>query len=83
MFPRATAFRLMLNGRVSVVEAALSNSALPVHGLLQPRLLPAVIVQPADWLLTCRGLLDGLAYLMPLSHEKPYVSFALPNLIRP
>jgi len=78
----STAFRFVFNGCVSVVEAALSNSALPVHGLLHPRLLPPVIVQPADWLLTGRGVLDGLGYLMPLSHENPSISFALPNLIR-
>jgi hypothetical protein len=79
----STAFRLVLNGRVSVVETALSNSALSVHGLLEPRLLPPVIVQPADWLLTGRGVLDGLGYLMPLGHEKPSVSFAFPTMIRP
>ena len=78
-----TALHLVFNGCVSVVEAALSNSALPVHGLLEPRLLPPVIVQPADWLLTGRGVLDGLGYLMPLGHEKPSVYFAFPTMIRP
>ena len=63
-----TAFHLVLNGRVSVVEATLSNSALPVHGLLHRLLLPAVIVQPADRLLRGR-VQDGLGYLMPLGHE--------------
>jgi hypothetical protein len=76
-----TAFRLVLNGRVSVVEATLSNSALPVHGLLQGLLLPTVIVQPAGRLLRGR-VLDGLGYLMPLGNEKSPVSFALPTLIR-
>lgn len=72
----------MFNGCVSVVEATLSNSALPVHGLLHRLLLPAMIVQPADWLLIGRGVLDGLGYLMSLGHEKSPVSFALPTLIR-
>ena len=79
----STAFRFVFNGCVSVVEATLSNSALSVHGLLEPRLLPPMIVQPADWLLRDRGVLDGLGYLMALGHEKPSISFALPKLIRP
>ena len=63
------------------MEATLSNSALPFHGLLECLLLPAVNVKATDWLLRGR-VLDGLGYLMPLSHEKPSVSIALSTEIR-
>lgn len=37
-------------------------------------------VQPTNWLLRSR-VLDGLGYLMPLSHEKSSVSIAPPTFL--